>query len=315
MKPPEGYITVRTSTLNARESLTLDVFVPVNGKILRYAAAGDPILSERYDRLKRFKLAKLLIRKQDEPLYRAFLDRVLAHASDAKRPLEERANAASASAEAAGQDVVEQVENAEIYARAKEQFETFARFLKGTPSALPLVLKSVREAPARDHVSHGTLVGTLALALAEKFNLVNTPGARAQLMAAAFLHDVSVERMGLPLRRAGLYTAEQETQWKTHTSKAAEHLGGLKHVDNMTMEIVSQHEEIPNGSGFPLGLHGKEMLPLAVIVSLVNRFDHALLDAEGKDLAETTRDFKVKTLGLYDLPLLEELERVVLSSL
>lgn len=315
MKAPPGYTAIRTSTLNARETLTLDVFVPVADKVVRYATAGDIIDSSRFDRLKRFRLAKILIRSPDEPLYRDFLDRVLQHASDAKRPMDERAAAAGGAAEAAGQDLVERFNDADVYAHSKVQFEAFARFLQGNPSALPLVLKGLRDAPMRDHVSHGTLVGTLALTLAEKFNLLTAAGARAQLMAAAFLHDVVVERMGLPLRRAGAYSAADEKRWRDHPTQAGKELSGLRHVDAVTLEIITQHEEIPNGSGFPRGLVKKEMLPLAVLVSLANRFDHALLDGDGKTIADVARDFKVKTLGLYDLPLLEELERIVLEAL
>ncbi len=314
MKVPDGFTSVRTTTLNAKQPLEMDVFVPVAERPVRYAAAGDAMDTERLARLKKFRFSKILIRAEDEAKYRTFLDNVLKQAENTKKPLDERSAAMTASTDSAGEDLVKRVESAETYKLATKQFERFAQFLKANEGALDLVLGTFRDSPDRDHVSHGSFVGTLALALAEQHNLLKLPGSRAQLVAAAFLHDRPLELMNLPFRKAGVYTPEQETEWKEHPLKAAEALNGFPHFERLTLELIAQHEELPNGKGYPRSLNGKNMQPLAIPLSLANRFDHALVDAGPKPGEEFATTFKMAQLGIFDLDMVENLLKMAKKS-
>ena len=79
-------------------------------------------------------------------------------------------------------------------------------------------------------------------------------------------------------------------EFKKHPELGASMLSTNRLIDENTRQIVYQHHEYVNGSGFPLGLSGSRIYPLAKIVSLADTFTnfHA---ASGRTVVESLKSF------------------------
>jgi HD-GYP domain-containing protein (c-di-GMP phosphodiesterase class II) len=118
---------------------------------------------------------------------------------------------------------------------------------------------------------HGNRSAELSVAIGARLGL----GAERleMLYLAATLHDigkmaVAMEILGKPAR----LTAEEYTAIKTHSMVGYELLRSL-HAPAPIPEVALQHHERIDGSGYPLGLKGEEILLEARIVSVADVFD------------------------------------------
>ncbi len=98
-----------------------------------------------------------------------------------------------------------------------------------------------------------------------------------QLEAAVYIHDVGM--MFLP---ASLWLSEVplddagRRKLQTHPALAAEWLDNIPGW-GAAAQMVLQHHEKPDGSGYPGGLKGPEIVPGAKILSLVDTFEAVML--------------------------------------
>jgi HD-GYP domain-containing protein (c-di-GMP phosphodiesterase class II) len=77
--------------------------------------------------------------------------------------------------------------------------------------------------------------------------------------------------------------SEQQLElYRKHPEYGAEILEGNSLVNNTVKQIVLQHHERFDGSGFPFGLKGAKVLTLASIVGLADYFAHIIVEKELK---------------------------------
>lgn len=93
------------------------------------------------------------------------------------------------------------------------------------------------------------------------------------LLYGAYLHDVG--KINIPqevLISEKKLTDEQWAQMKKHPSDGADIVRKIKNFD-LIADIVEQHHEKYNGSGYPNGLQGEDINFLARILTLADSFD------------------------------------------
>lgn len=118
---------------------------------------------------------------------------------------------------------------------------------------------------------HAMNVTVLSLLLGRVMGL-DTPALEA-LGMAALMHDVG--KMELPDRvryRDDAFTAPHFKLYQEHVAHSVNKARqmGLQPTALLT---ISQHHEMADGSGFPLGLKAEKILPAARILALINRYD------------------------------------------
>lgn len=120
---------------------------------------------------------------------------------------------------------------------------------------------------------HSINVTILSLMLGKQLGL--DKDALQQLGVGALFHDLGhTEIPGKILRKTTpLSKAEQDffEMHPTYGVKLAERLGTLP---PLAIEIIAQHHEMADGSGYPKGLKGEQIVQLARIVALVNAYDN-----------------------------------------
>ncbi len=306
----EGYISIRLSTVNPEKTLPLDLFLPVNGKAVRYAASGQDLGRDRFQRLKGHQVSKLLIKIEDETRYREFLEGVMKEAENNKKlALSERTATMASGAEAAAADLMEKPDDKIVYERSAKQLERFGNFLKSYDGS---VVEIFRHAGTKenDYVFHGAQVAALAYLLCVENGVSKAAQMMKSVMTGCFLHDIAAEKAGLPQGLASDLNEEQKKLWLDHPAAGARMLGDKDFVDRLVLDIIMQHEEIPNGSGFPRGLNGTQMDPVSICVSLANNFDHYSLKFKG-DKSTAMKTYMLEELGKYDFDLVQKLQKIV----
>jgi len=96
----------------------------------------------------------------------------------------------------------------------------------------------------------------------------------------AMLHDIG--KLKLPeffkTLSTKAMTSEQLAQYKRHPAMGVEMLAKFPTISEPVRQIVYQHHEMADGSGFPNGLPGIRIFPLARIVSLANYFSNYMVE-------------------------------------
>ncbi len=147
---------------------------------------------------------------------------------------------------------------------AEEELKQVKNVLDGTLRALSLAVETREESIA----GHHRRVCDLATAIARKMDL--PADVIENVRMAALVHDVG--KMAVPIEILGKTAPLTEMEYdfvKTHARRGYDMLkqAGLPYP---LPEIVLQHHERVNGSGYPQGLKGREMLLEALVLAVAD---------------------------------------------
>ena len=155
---------------------------------------------------------------------------------------------------------------------------------------------------------HSVNVTVLCLLLGKAMGLDQE--ALNDLGNASLMHDVGKSRLPDRVRfREEHFTPAEHKLYQGHVGHGAA-LTRQMGFSMPTLLGISQHHEMEDGSGFPLGLKGDKISPLARILALVNRYDNlcnpgnpsgALTPHEALSLifAQMKARFDMNTLGAF----------------
>lgn len=124
----------------------------------------------------------------------------------------------------------------------------------------------------RSHYWHGRGQRLLSLALSMN-STAGEPVEPAQLAAAVCLHDLGMAFLPLDLlHKEENLSREERRQMQAHPRQAFELLKRMPAWASAG-EIILQHQEHADGSGYPKGLREYEIHPGALILNIVDTFD------------------------------------------
>lgn len=118
---------------------------------------------------------------------------------------------------------------------------------------------------------HSERVTSYALTIAKEMGLDDS--VLLEINRAALLHDLG--KIAVPseiLNKQGKLTAEEYAAMKQHPSEAARIIEPIKVFDKIR-PAVEQHHECWDGSGYPFGLKGEEIDPIARILAVADVYD------------------------------------------
>lgn len=135
------------------------------------------------------------------------------------------------------------------------------------------------------------------------------------LLLSAQYHDIG--KIKIPndiLNKPSSLTNEEFEVMKTHVSEGRELIE--ESFSSEVYEIVVQHHERYDGSGYPRGLLGKNILEEARIIGICDSFDAMTSDRiykKGKSFDGALAEIKALSGILYDPDLVEIFEKIVTS--
>jgi HD-GYP domain-containing protein (c-di-GMP phosphodiesterase class II) len=168
----------------------------------------------------------------------------------------------------------------------------------------------VRVVEARDsHLSgHHIKVARLAVAVGNQMGL--TVAERATLYYAGLLSAVG--RLLVPrniLAKKGTLTRTERDSLEGHITQAVEILSNLE-LDLPVAPVIAQMYERSNGKGYPKGLKGTEILPMARVLGAVDAY--VALTSERAHRTALTKKAALEALdgGAFDAGVLTALMKV-----
>jgi len=184
--------------------------------------------------------------------------------------------------------------------------------LERTAASSMRALAAVVEQREPSLVGHHRRVAALAVAIARE---LQWPENRiANLKIAALLHDVG--RLGCPaaaLNRPGALTPTEVEAVKAHSEAGAAMLAEAEFTSPV-VSAVRQHHERLDGSGYPDGLRGENVLPAARILAVADVYEAMTSPRPYRD-AHSVRDALAELKGergrLYDADAVAAFERLL----
>lgn len=177
-----------------------------------------------------------------------------------------------------------------------------ARVLENRTSMLSLLSLQKMKRFDRTLASHALDVCTLSLIVAHDYGV---PEKDLEVLGAgALLHDIGYVRLPRNLYRKSLdLTEEERAMMQQHPALGLAILRDAQENRDAVVQIVAEHHECINGTGFPHKLRGENLSVLGQLVSLVDVYD-GLVSRRGGRPAMLPHDairhlFHLGDTGLY----------------
>ncbi|WP_416143729.1 HD-GYP domain-containing protein [Planococcus koreensis] len=158
---------------------------------------------------------------------------------------------------------------------------------------------------------HSERVASYAIKIAKKMNVSNEQ--LENINTTASLHDIGKIHISKEiLNKPGRLTEEEFVIMKKHPLDGAEMLKATAYEE--MYPIVAQHHERMDGSGYPFGLKGDEILLEARIIAVCDTFDAMTEDRVYRKALNAQFAFdEIRGLAgkLYDLEIVEAFEEVL----
>lgn len=137
------------------------------------------------------------------------------------------------------------------------------------PKSLINVVKLLANQPYI--LKHSMMVSMFSVLLAKASGMESEMNLRIVGMGG-FLHDVGVSQLTFDPEDEKFLSAEQRKEMWRHPELGLQLLDNLKGVRTEVTQIILQHHEQPNGTGYPNGLRGPEIYHPAKIVAIADAF-------------------------------------------
>ncbi|WP_372652741.1 HD-GYP domain-containing protein [Halobacteriovorax sp.] len=290
--------------------MTFTLFIHFKEQYITYAQVGSEIEEEKYKKLKKQKIAKFYIDEKDELNYQSFLDALLQDTmSSSTATTEEKVNIV----EGACGSAIERMQQDPSSESSYKMTENAARTLRQCISENPDAMKELFGKSVEKHeliVKHSLNVSALATKLGQKMKLSEEQ--LDELAVAGLLHDIglmqlSEETRNLFSKNRKDFTKEELTAYNAHVQDSISILIEKPYVNQNTMELITNHEELKSG----YGPNKKTKLSLSeYIISLVNIYDKTIITT---DLTpkQAIKEILIDQMGNFELDLLNKLKEVL----
>lgn len=134
---------------------------------------------------------------------------------------------------------------------------------------------------------HALNVCALSMMVGKQFDL---PAAQIKALGLGGLfHDAGEDRIPPAImRKLGRLNATQQRQWEEHPKHGVQIASQIREIPHDALEIIREHHERLDGSGFPFGLKGDRISQLSQIVMVVDEYDALINPREATDALSPT---------------------------
>lgn len=307
------FVPVRVGTLRGDSKITFDVYVRVASKYICYCRKGDSFEGSRLQKFKEKKIKQLFIETNHENAYREYMTRNIEQAYDKNsgKSIENRSEIIQGSQQSNAEEVMENPEDRVAYDLAKIGSEKYVNFIMEEKEAVKAIMAIQNTDNNIAH--HGVTVSTIGLAMAQKQGLEKEYPLE-QFTMGCLLHDIEHTHSGIDVGRPITeFSNDELKKYRQHPSDGIARIEKYKHFDAGVLDIILNHEETIDGSGFPNGKREKDLSPLAQIAATANAYDRFVTFEGYKDSKEALKKLLVDKMGLYSLKNLQSLQDVLKS--
>lgn len=276
----ENFSRIKIDEFYSAQAVLFDIFIKLNdNKYLKILHAGDSFSKDRIDKYKNEKkIDSLYFHNSDRRKYIQYNNYL------AKKFIE-KANIPALSKVNILKNVSEKfIEEAFtvgvkplVIEQGREVCETIYQLIEGQPD-LFTILRSYQNFDPTAY-AHSFLVTLYSTAIIKQFEWQSKTTIETTAMACMF-HDIGktlLPKEFLNLRPADM-NPEQLEMYKKHPELGLQIVESSRSINNSVKQIILQHHEAYDGTGFPHERKGSKILTLANIVCLADDFVHIMID-------------------------------------
>lgn len=298
--------SIRVNTLRGDIKIPFDVYVRIAGKYIHYCRAGESFEGKRLERLRAKRLKKMYIKPDDTIPYDQYLEQSIDAAYDTKstKTLEVRAEVIQGFQQAATEEYMENPTSETAYNHVSSSVQRFVEFLEKKPLAALPILKMENIDASITHHSVNVATLTMLMAANSKFK----DSSKLHLLGlGCMLHDIDHFTSGVDITRPLSSLSKEELAfYREHPTRGANRMQGVTFIDQIVTNVITQHEECFDGTGYPKGLIDKQIEPVVLLAATANAYDR-LVGFQKMAPKEASKTLMIEKLGQLPLEYLQNL--------
>ncbi len=276
----ENFSRIKIEEFYSSQAVLFDIYIKLSdNKYLKILHTGDTFSKERLDKYKNEKKVESLYFHNNDRRkfiqYNNFLTKKLI--DNQLVPAYNKVNSLKNVTEKFIEEAFTVGIKPLVLDQGKEVCESVFKLVE-TQADLYSVLKSYQNFDPSAY-SHAFLVTLYTTAIIKQFEWQSKATIEAAAMACMF-HDVG--KSLLPKEFVGLstknMTPEQFEQYQKHPELGYQLVENNRGLNNSVKQIILQHHEAFDGTGFPFQKKGNKILTLANIVCLADDFVHIMME-------------------------------------
>jgi putative nucleotidyltransferase with HDIG domain len=274
----EQFTKINIDEFYATKNVLFDVYVHLSsGKYIKILHSGDRFSKDRIEKYKSKQVEHLFFKNSDRRKYIQYtenLARKTIEHENATTDLKVRV------LKSVAEKFVEEVFSVGIKAQTIEQGKAICEDVFTLVEQQGDLFKVLKSFTAFDPsaFNHSYLVTLFSTAIIKQFDWESKVTIEATALACMF-HDIGKMKIPAELleKRPEDMNKEELEQYQKHPELGAEMVDGNRLITASVKQIIAQHHEKYDGTGFPLGLKGNKILLLANIVGLADDFVHTVV--------------------------------------
>lgn len=273
MKKPEKnfseYLPISVEVLAKRSHLSTDLYLKLdNDKILQVMSTGDEYSSEEVDKYHSKGIESLLIKREDT---QRFVDSICNTIQELLTDEKKEDVLKVLDAHSVIASTVKHLGVSEKVIKAANRSVNYAVTVLQKSPEFKMLEKHLFGHPGKYLTTHSIALAFVSVGILLKTKW-DTPDIRKRLVVASFMHDVSI--LDPEFSEAEIGEKMNLYNFKDHPREALDVIRKIKNIPEDLENIILEHHERPDGSGFPRGLNGSQLKPLSSLFI----FSHDVVD-------------------------------------
>jgi putative nucleotidyltransferase with HDIG domain len=276
----ENFTSIKIDEFYSAQAVLFDIYIKLNkDKYLKILHAGDSFSKDRLDKYKiEKKIDSLYFHNSDRRKfiqYNNFLSKKLVTNENVSAV--NKVNMLKNVTEKFVEEVYTVGIKPQVIEQGKEVCETVFQLIESQED-LYKVLRSYQNFDPTAY-SHSFLVTLYSTAIIKQFDWQSKTTIETTAMACMF-HDIGktmLPKEFLNMRPSEM-SPDQLVQYHKHPELGFQILENNRQINNVVKQIILQHHEAYDGTGFPYNKKGAKILTLANIVCLSDDFVHIMMD-------------------------------------
>lgn len=303
------FFRIRLSTIRPEKITDFDIFVKINGNMIKYLHAGDQLNMKRIDRLHdRDNGDSFWVQESDRQTYRDWIKKEIN--SDFTSSYD-KAQILRESSVALMEDLFENPDVNKALDEAKPIINDFINLMDAAPEAMQFMLSL----SGHDFYTynHSLDVSIYSLGLGRALSFSNKD--LEELGIGSLFHDIGKRNVSLDIlcKKGGLTDSEWE-QMKMHPQYGLIILNEHPNISDGIKAACFEHHESWQGNGYPQQLSAHDIHPFARIVAITDTYD-AMTTQRSYNVPLAPIDavtmMKEKLINRYDPEMLKALYSVL----
>ena len=276
----ENFSKIKIDEFYSSQAVLFDIYIKLNdNKYLKILHAGDSFSKERIDKYKNEKkLDSLYFHNSDRRKFIQYNNHLAKKLIDNQAvPVYNKVNQLKNVSEKFIEEVFTVGIKPQVIEQGREVCETVYKLIETQPDLFQ-VLRSYQNFDPTAY-AHSFLVTLYSTAIIKQFEWQSKTTIETTAMACMF-HDIG--KTLLPKELVGMrpqdMSPEQLEQYQKHPELGLQIVEHSRAINNSIKQIILQHHEAFDGTGFPYQKKGNKILTLANIVCLADDFVHIMID-------------------------------------